>query len=154
MENFNNDFILSSSPFTGRPIRIAVLDTGLHIDDEDPLRFASERILDDLSRNYFRAESQLKNYVDTHGHGTHVVRILLTLAPDAEIVVVRITDGLSLERTMLQQVVDVRKIISIQWRKLRRACLTLYSPVGSRMGGGKDRRRRHHQPLLWPRRFS
>ena len=154
MNNFNSNFILSSSPFTGRPIRIAVLDTGVHIDDDDPLRFATERILDKLSRNYFGTENQLENYVDTHGHGTHVVRILLTRVPDAEIVVVKISDGVSLEHTMLQQVVDVRKIIFIQCRNLRRACLTFRFAVGSRMGRGGYRRCRHHQPLLRPRRFS
>lgn len=118
MDNFTDKFILKSPPFTGRRIRIAVLDTGLYIDEDDEdnnvLRYAGERIVSELSRNYTGNDKERRNYVDKCGHGTHIVRLLLSLVPDAEIVVVKISEGPTLESTQLQQVADVGSIKSLQ----------------------------------------
>ncbi|TIC92604.1 Halolysin [Colletotrichum higginsianum] len=114
MDVFKDMFI---PPFNrwkgGRPadfkaIRIAVLDTGLQIDDDDLLLrvAAKKRVLSDLSRNYLTTESGPGSFVDTHGHGTHVVRLLLQLTQHAEIVVIKISNGPTLETTTLQQVAD------------------------------------------------
>ncbi|GJC98249.1 pfs domain-containing protein [Colletotrichum higginsianum] len=59
-----------------------------------------------MSRNYSTTESVPGSFVDTHGHGTHVVRLLLQLTQHAEIVVIKISDGPTLKTTTLQQVAD------------------------------------------------
>lgn len=53
----------AASPFTGRGVRVAVLDTGLDLDHGD---FAGRRI---VSRSFILGESAQ----DGHGHGTHCV---------------------------------------------------------------------------------
>jgi len=56
MELFIDSFILKSPPLRGKRIRIAVLDTGLYIDEADDdnilLRFAGDRIVHCSSRNF------------------------------------------------------------------------------------------------------
>lgn len=120
MNAFKHNFIPPFNPgTTGRPatfkaIRIAVLDTGLRIHDKDLfLRVAARRrVLSDLSRNYLTTERP-GSFVDTHGHGTHVVRLLLQLTQHAEIVVIKISDGPTLKTTTLQQVAYVSGIHTI-----------------------------------------
>ncbi len=71
MEHFKHDFILALPRSTGTPIRIAVLDTGLHIDDGDTLlRSGARRVRADLSRSFLGTEDERGDYDDTHGHGT------------------------------------------------------------------------------------
>ncbi|KAL6886896.1 peptidase S8/S53 domain-containing protein [Trichoderma evansii] len=66
-----------------RNIRIAVLDTGFRVDDEDELvKCGQERIL--LKRNFLGEDKHA--YIDTYGHGTHIVRLLLRFAPYAKII--------------------------------------------------------------------
>jgi len=115
MGNFNYQYIVPL-PRQAKSIRIAVLDTGLRVDDRDTLlRSGSKRVLAH-SGNFLEAEYEAGNYIDNHGHGTHVVRLLLMLAPRAQIVVVKVSEGRSLASTRLEQIVKVR---------LRPACTRL-----------------------------
>ena len=107
MGNFNCQYIVRL-PRQAKSIRIAVLDTGLRVDDRDTLlRSGSKRVLAH-SGNFLGAGYARGDYFDNHGHGTHVVRLLLRLAPRAEIVVVKVSEGRSLEYTKLGQIVQVR----------------------------------------------
>jgi hypothetical protein len=107
MHNFYRQYILPL-PQQAKPIRIAVLDTGLRVDDGDTLlRSGSKRVLAH-SGNFLGAEYAAGGYLDNHGHGTHVVRLLLGLAPRAQIVVVKVSEGRSLASTRLEQIVKVR----------------------------------------------
>ncbi|RSL48362.1 hypothetical protein CEP54_012969 [Fusarium duplospermum] len=117
MKNFTPKFIKplidgKTLPPNYKRIRIAVLDTGLHIDEQDTqdtlLKFSSERVLTKHSKNYTGSskEDRGNDIDDTHGHGTHVVRLLLKLAPRAEILVVKVSNGRTLETTKLGQLID------------------------------------------------
>lgn len=82
--------VISLAPHpTHEKIRIVVLDSG--VDDMDSLiRFSlkSGRINTRKSRSFVGREH--KWWQDTHGHGTHVTRLLLNTAPAAEIYVGKI----------------------------------------------------------------
>ncbi|KAL7948569.1 hypothetical protein V8C42DRAFT_314863 [Trichoderma barbatum] len=73
-----------------RSIRVAVLDTGIHVDERDELlKCGQDRII--LKRNFLNEDDH--TYVDSYGHGTHVVRLLLRFAPFAEIIVAKISES-------------------------------------------------------------
>lgn len=69
-------------------IRIAVLDTGIDTTDK-MIRSASRSRIKD-KRSWV---GSIQNYEDEYGHGTHVTRLLLKMAPAAEIYVAKITNG-------------------------------------------------------------
>lgn len=74
-------------------IRVAVLDTG--IDPTDAMiqeGMSTLRIAD--KRSWVGSP---ENYVDTDGHGTHATRLLLSLAPAAEIYIAKIADDKSID---------------------------------------------------------
>lgn len=116
MRRFADNYLPRVSRPNGRPIRIAVLDTGLLINEEDTLLLGSaKKVLSGLSRNYVGTKNRQdrnSDYSDTDGHGTHVVRLLLRLTRHAEVVVIKISNGHTLEhsQTTLEQVVAVRII--------------------------------------------
>jgi hypothetical protein len=86
-----------------RSIRIAVLDTGIHVDEGDELlKSGQERII--MKRNFISEDKQA--YSDSYGHGTHVVRLLLRFTPFAEIVVAKVSESKNLSEII--QIVDVR----------------------------------------------
>ncbi|KAL8377826.1 hypothetical protein RB595_008486 [Gaeumannomyces hyphopodioides] len=69
-----------------RPVRIAVLDSG--VDMSDPyVKGAAKRIK--AKRNW--TDDDPENWTDTYGHGTHVARLLIRVAPAAEIYVARVS---------------------------------------------------------------
>lgn len=69
-----------------RPVRIAVLDSG--VDMSDPLvKGAAKRIKE--KRNW--TDDDPENWTDTYGHGTHVARLLIRVAPAAEIYIARVS---------------------------------------------------------------
>ncbi|KAK2772561.1 pfs domain-containing protein [Colletotrichum kahawae] len=110
MREFADSYLPPFPRSTTRPIRIAVLDTGLLINEEDTLLLASaKRVISNLSRSYVGVKQDGKSdYVDADGHGTHVVRLLLGLTRHAEVVMIKISNGPTLEhsQTTLQQVID------------------------------------------------
>ena len=87
-----------------RSIRIAVLDTGIHIDEGDELLDGGQaRII--RKRSFLGADEYA--YVDSYGHGTHVVRLLLRTVPFANIIVAKISESKYL--TEGSQIAKVRK---------------------------------------------
>ncbi|KAJ4328353.1 hypothetical protein N0V84_001224 [Fusarium piperis] len=72
---------------TPEKIRIAVLDTG--IDETDKMIKAAILRIKDM-RSWVGSPG---NYTDTYGHGTHVTRLLLQMAPAADIYIAKITDN-------------------------------------------------------------
>ena len=72
-----------------RKVRIAVIDTG--VDPSDTIihrAIKCKRIAE--KRSWVGTQ---ESWTDTHGHGTHVTRLLLQIAPSAEVYVAKITDG-------------------------------------------------------------
>lgn len=93
-----------------RPIRIAVLDTGIRIDETDEtdvtdelLKGGKARIA--MKRSFIGHDDQ---HLDSYGHGTHVVRLLLRFAPNAEIVVAKVSENKSFITTQMSQIIEVR----------------------------------------------
>lgn len=112
---------------TMKRIRVAILDTGLRFNDADGIiRSGSNRICK-TSGNFLGEEFETGVYNDTDGHGTHVARILLSLTRHVEIVVVKISDGPTLEFTRLQQVVDVGSSAPLHWIYLTLRVLRLFN---------------------------
>jgi hypothetical protein len=73
-----------------RNVRIAILDTRLCVDDGDELvKSGQERIIQ--KKNFFSADE--RDCIDTYGHGTHVIRLLLRFAPCAKIIVAKVSNS-------------------------------------------------------------
>lgn len=90
---------------TFRNIRIAILDTGFYEEEEDYfLQGAESRIK--LKENFCGPDP--KDCQDYHGHGTHVARLLLRFAPEADIYVAKVSDSRFLEKTTMDRLVRVR----------------------------------------------
>ncbi|EXK27691.1 hypothetical protein FOMG_15919 [Fusarium oxysporum f. sp. melonis 26406] len=87
-------------------ITIAVLDTGLHRHESDVAFRYSKKIDEERCRDFVADETgQTKGtFDDTHGHGTHVVKLLLRFAPRARIIVLKVSENSSLEKTRLLQI--------------------------------------------------
>lgn len=90
------------------PIRIAVLDTGFTVDKEDPFFYGSadKRVNLKLSKNFLGDDPN--DLSDKHGHGTHIVRLLLSCTVNAEIVILKISNDSTLQRVRLEQLTKVR----------------------------------------------
>ncbi|KAH0441203.1 hypothetical protein CcaCcLH18_02113 [Colletotrichum camelliae] len=69
-----------------RKIRIAVLDTGIDRKDKMIKAAMGRKIVE--TRSFVDDDCE-----DTYGHGTHVTRLLIAMAPSAEIYVAKITDN-------------------------------------------------------------
>jgi hypothetical protein len=91
-------------------VRIAVLDTGLRIDEDDNLLYSGQGRVIEPQENFL---DRGRDCMDTHGHGTHVARLLLRFAPHAEIFVAKVSEGKSLEETKLEQLVKVSHTAAI-----------------------------------------
>ena len=88
-----------------RSIRIAVLDTGIRIDEDDALLNGGQgRIIQ--KRNFLEMDEH-DACDDDYGHGTHVVRLLLRFAPLAKIIVAKVSESKYL--TGGSQIAKVRK---------------------------------------------
>jgi hypothetical protein len=116
MEKFQRQYIFPSSSFSTSPsplphvredrIRIAVLDTGI-LGDDILIRVAKDRI-----RGYWNPEhlgqARATDCKDSYGHGTHVVRILLKIAPFADVFIAKISENKTLEESKVHLIADVR----------------------------------------------
>lgn len=101
--------VASDGSMPAKPIRIAVLDTGF---DDEALFFD----LPENSRSLNRVKGW-KDFVDsadywqdTHGHGTHLVSLVLTVAPKAEIYIARIARDTNDLGGASENVAQVRKL--------------------------------------------
>ncbi|EXU95838.1 peptidase S8 family protein [Metarhizium robertsii] len=101
ISSFNRDFILEDAsprlePWARRRTRVAIIDSGIiscenkqHLRKLDPMICAAgERIIN--RRSWVGVESDCN---DECGHGTHVVRQLLEVAPRAELVIAKVASN-------------------------------------------------------------
>ena len=86
---------------TPEKIRIAVLDTGIDLADV-MIKAAKSRIIQERSW-----VGSPENVTDNYGHGTHVTRLLLQMAPAAEIYVAKITDNKNVNPENMSRIADV-----------------------------------------------
>lgn len=91
------------SPWRTKKIRIAIIDTG--IDDGDIL------IETALESGRIRACQGFVNdpddHKDIHGHGTHVARLVLEMAPSAELYIAKVSDDKTINATDLNRISEV-----------------------------------------------
>ncbi|KAI1740736.1 hypothetical protein F4680DRAFT_465012 [Xylaria scruposa] len=92
-------------------IRVAILDTGV-----DP----SDRMIKAALRNRIRDRhsfvgSDPSEHVDTCGHGTHVARLLLKIAPTAEIFIGKICEGKHLDNSLMSSIARGIDYAATEW---------------------------------------
>ncbi|PON20790.1 hypothetical protein TGAM01_v210298 [Trichoderma gamsii] len=105
--------ITSDSDPLKRNIRIAVLDTGFCVDSRDELvSEGEERIVQ--KRNFFSTDED--DHIDTYSHGTHVIRLLLRFAPNAKIILAKISKSKH-EVAKSHQIVEALNWVSSDERK-------------------------------------
>lgn len=93
---------LLTTPSSDR-IRVAILDTGIDPTDTMIKAALRSRIRDRLA---FIGSSPT-DHGDTYGHGTHVARLLLKMAPAAEIFIAKICEGKHLNADRLSSITKV-----------------------------------------------
>lgn len=85
-------------------IRIAIIDSGVSTRDKEIDKYISgKRIVG--QRNFFRPG--VDNCEDFHGHGTTVAKIVLQVAPQAEVFVAKVTNSQSISDKELDNVREV-----------------------------------------------
>jgi len=88
-ELFEIDFIHNTLGFTGRGIKVAVLDSGIDYNHPDLRRYR------DPATNRIRGWDFVRNNndpMDVYGHGTHVSGTIVAMAPDVELWHFRVLD--------------------------------------------------------------
>jgi hypothetical protein len=97
--------------FPGDKIRIAVIDSGVRSEDPDIMAAdATKRIRD--YRNFTSLDpSDCEDEVED-GHGTLVSRLLLDVAPMAELYIAKVSRQRSIPRKELYRIADVSNIAS------------------------------------------
>ncbi|KAF6816890.1 hypothetical protein CMUS01_12193 [Colletotrichum musicola] len=111
---FNGIKGLSLRPYTmgspknfGEKIRIAVLDSG--VDSRNALirpAITHGRINQNMSRSFVFYGSPADWQVDSYGHGTHIVQLLLKTAPVAEICVAKICSRKTINEGLLPGIAE------------------------------------------------
>jgi subtilisin family serine protease len=86
-------------------IRIAIIDTGIDYEDIH-VEIARDvgRIKDYNCRGFLK---DADDYQDRHGHGTRVARLILGLAPSAELYIAKISNDKSIESKHLSRISEV-----------------------------------------------
>jgi hypothetical protein len=84
-------------------IRIAIIDSG--IDDNDTIiDTAIEERRIKACQGFMNG---VDDYKDCYGHGTHVARLLLELAPQAELYIAKVSNGKSINPPDLNRISEV-----------------------------------------------
>lgn len=107
---------LSSNPYVRLParlrerIKVAILDTGVDVKNDPIIRGAVN------GKRIVKLQSWVgkpEDYGDTHGHGTHVARMFLEVAPSAEIFIAKIADAKEIPASELYRIPEVSHPFSI-----------------------------------------
>ncbi|KAJ2981443.1 hypothetical protein NUW58_g6689 [Xylaria curta] len=93
-------------------IRVAILDTGVDVKDIMIKGALGSRIKD---RRSFVGPSP-SNRIDTYGHGTHVARLLLKMAPAAEIYIAKISEGKNLDNSRMSSITEAIDYAVTEWK--------------------------------------
>ncbi|KAF5021964.1 hypothetical protein F66182_6004 [Fusarium sp. NRRL 66182] len=117
-------------------VRVAIIDTGFHVDNGDDWKISVDPFLfhADLEsrirdkKNFFSPDDKAPDpddWHDTHGHGTHVARLLLKWAPEADIYIAKITNTKSLTGTRTKQLRE-----ALRWAGERADMINLSFSLG------------------------
>jgi subtilisin family serine protease len=86
-------------------IKIAIIDSGARKTDSLVLGAKNGGKLE--GRNFQPGSPE--QWDDTHGHGTHTTRLLLDMAPQANIYVAKVTNGQRIEQDMISSITEAVK---------------------------------------------
>jgi hypothetical protein len=89
-------------PLSPRPIRVAIIDSGL--DMTDPIIRARTKQIKG-KRNWTTQNPD--DCDDAHGHGTHVARLLATVAPTSDIYIAKISTGKQIDANNTDRIAQV-----------------------------------------------
>jgi subtilisin family serine protease len=92
------------APWRTEKIRIAIIDTGIDNDDDILIETALECGRIKACRGFVNDPDDHKDF---HGHGTHVTRLLLEMAPSAELYIAKVSDSRSINATDLNRISEV-----------------------------------------------
>lgn len=92
-------------------IRVAILDTGVDPTDKMIKATLRSRIQD---RRAFVGSSPI-DHGDIYGHGTHVARLLLKMAPAAEIFIAKVCEGKHLDADRLSSIAKAIDYAVTEW---------------------------------------
>jgi subtilisin family serine protease len=81
-------FIPDEPSISVPPVKIAVLDTGIDMEN-DYVEVHKDRV----SGHDWLREPKSKRLNDLHGHGTHIAGLMLDLIPHSELYIAKVTDG-------------------------------------------------------------
>jgi hypothetical protein len=91
-------------------VRIVVLDSGVDLNDSK-IKFAIKfGRINDRSRSFVGRPEDLQ---DTHGHGTHIAKLLLETAPCAEIFIGKICTGKMINDEFMPGIAEVSPASSL-----------------------------------------
>jgi subtilisin family serine protease len=88
--------------YLNKKIKIAIIDSGARKTDSLVLGAKNGGKLE--GRNFQPGPPE--QWDDTHGHGTHIARILLEMAPEANLYVAKVTSGQRIEQDMISSITD------------------------------------------------
>jgi len=98
------------APWRADKIRIAIIDTGIDDEDDNLIEFCREsgRIKDSCGFiNDPNSKPDTEDYKDVNGHGTHVARLILEMAPAAELYIAKVSNDTSIQPTDLHRITRV-----------------------------------------------
>lgn len=124
------------APWRAKKIRIAILDTGIDVESDTLIKTAigEGRIKERCGFvNDPDSSPDSCGYQDVNGHGTHVTRLILNAAPSAEILIAKISNGVTMSRQHLHGIAKVNKEYQEE-AKMIEGLLIGKSSLGYRMG--------------------
>ncbi|KAL6900066.1 hypothetical protein GGI43DRAFT_406221 [Trichoderma evansii] len=108
IENLSSSSTISALADSCRKekIRIAIIDTGIDKDDTTIEGAIMDKRIKECCGfvNGLDAKPDLNDYEDQTGHGTHVARLMLKMAPSAELYIAKISNEFSIKPTDLHRV--------------------------------------------------
>ncbi|KAK4082401.1 uncharacterized protein Triagg1_2213 [Trichoderma aggressivum f. europaeum] len=114
IKNYISPLALSDDvkPWPEKKVRIAVIDSGVKEEDAEIAAAAiTERI-----RGYRNFTSpDINNCEDQIDHGTRVARLLLTVAPEAELYIAKVTDATRIPKNQLHRIAEAIKWAVLEW---------------------------------------
>jgi subtilisin family serine protease len=109
-QSTNISAIPAWASWRAKKIRIAIIDTGVDDEDDNLIEAArqSGRVKDCCGFiNDSSSNPDYNDYKDVNGHGTHVARLMLEVAPAAEIFIAKVSNETTIEKADLVRIARV-----------------------------------------------
>ncbi|KAL7928162.1 hypothetical protein V8C35DRAFT_318778 [Trichoderma chlorosporum] len=93
------------------PVKVAIIDSGINM--ADPFISGKEEQIRG-KRNW--TDCNPDNWHDTYGHGTHVARLVLQVAPAVELYIARVSTGKQIKNKDIIQIATAIEWVSAVWK--------------------------------------